>query len=172
MCIRDSVWVYSEPGFGTTFKLYLPRADAPDAPFRRTSAESAVQPGSETILLVEDDAQVRMAAHRILTRAGYVVLEASDGAEALRVAAERPRAVDLLLTDMVMPDMSGRELAGRFRTLRPDVPIAYMSGYTEDTIVRQGGFEPGTVFIAKPFTPQTLTAKLRQALDGAARVGV
>ena len=158
------VWVYSEPGFGTTFKLYLPRASAPDAAPRRVSAESSVQHGSETVLLVEDDAQVRQAAHRILTRAGYVVLEASDGAEALRLAGARARAVDLLLTDMVMPDMSGRELASLFRARYPDVGIAYMSGYTEDTVVRQGGFESGTVFVPKPFTPQSLTAKLRQAL--------
>ncbi|GLC23758.1 ATP-binding protein [Roseisolibacter agri] len=161
------VWVYSEPGFGTTFKLYLPRASAPDAPHRRSDAESVVQPGSETILLVEDDEQVRVAARRILARAGFEVVEAANGAEALQLLAEPGTAIDLLLTDMVMPDMSGRELAGRFRALRPGMPIAYMSGYTEDTVVRQGGFEPGTVFIPKPFTPQMLTAKLRQALDGA-----
>jgi PAS domain S-box-containing protein len=162
------VWVYSEPGVGSTFKVYLPLSDAHDAASPRHAAHPGVQQGAETVLLVEDDAQVRAAAFRILSRAGYRVLEASSGPDALRLAEQHAGPIDVLLTDMVMPEMSGRELADRFLGLRPETGLAIMSGYTEDAALRQGSFEPGTVFIAKPFTPQTLTAKLREALDGMA----
>ena len=156
----------SEPGVGTTFRVYLPRTSVSGTSRMPGETHPAVRAGSETILLVEDDAQVGAAAHRILTRAGYTVLAATNGTDALRLCGQHDGAVDLLLTDMEMPDMSGRELAEQVRGLHPVVRTAFMSGYTEDGVLRQGTFEPGTVFIPKPFTPRTLTQKLREALDG------
>jgi two-component system, cell cycle sensor histidine kinase and response regulator CckA len=159
------VAIYSEPGVGTTLKVYLPRVDA--AATRRTPSGShnLVMPGRETVLLVEDDAQVRLAARRVLESAGYRILEASSATEALRVAEASDVRIDLLLTDMVMPEMSGRELAVLFRERYPTVVTVFMSGYSEEAVMRQGMLEPQTVFISKPFTPQTLSQRLREALD-------
>ena len=120
--------------------------------------------GAETVLLAEDETHVREAARRVLERAGYTVLEASSGEEALRLCAVPGTSIDLLLTDIVMPEMSGPELATRFRALHPAARTVFMSGYTEDAVVRQRVAAPGTVFIQKPFTPQSLTEKLREAL--------
>jgi CheY-like chemotaxis protein len=170
------VAVYSEPGLGTTFKVYLPRVSASSAARPRRDSRPTLHRGSGTILLVEDEAPVRAAARRILERAGYTVLEAASGPEALRLCAEHSQGgaqVDLLLTDMVMPDMSGCELAARLRERHAAVAAVFMSGYTEDTVLRQGIVEAGAVFIQKPFTPQALTQKVaevlgRGALGGAA----
>ncbi|MHB1222666.1 MAG: ATP-binding protein [Gemmatimonadaceae bacterium] len=166
------IGVYSEPDHGTVFRIYLPRVDAPAEPrTRRETDVTAGTRGAETILLVDDDAAVRAAARRILESAGYSVLIASDGIEALQLGARDGLVIDLLLTDMVMPDMSGRELSSRFREMHPGVATAFMSGYTEDVMLRQRVGPPGSVFIQKPFTPNSLTHALRGLLDGPTSAG-
>jgi PAS domain S-box-containing protein len=165
------VWVQSEAGQGTLFRVVLPRVDAPTE--RRTFAEAGatIARGSATILLAEDESSVRAVARRILERAGYVVLEASNGSEALRLLSLHGATIDLLLTDMVMPNMSGRELATRFRDACPRARVVFMSGYTQDEGLRQSVYEPGSMFIQKPFTPHTLTLKVREALEAAENGG-
>ena len=159
------VWVTSEPGKGATFEIYLPHA-AGAAPDERDPAPPAAPPGSETILLVEDEHAVRSLARRILERQGYTVLEARHGAEALRIATERAEPIDLLLTDVVMPEMSGSELARQLAAVRPGIPLLYMSGYTDDVIIRRGALEPGMAFLEKPFTANALVRRVREVLDG------
>jgi DNA-binding response OmpR family regulator len=122
--------------------------------------------GTETILLVEDSPVVRAAAARILQRAGYTVLEAPTSRSAVDIAAKKQHRVDLLLTDVVMPDMNGREVAEAFMRLRPDAKVLYMSGYTDDAVVRHGILQSGIAYLQKPFTGETLTAKVRAVLDG------
>lgn len=161
---NGTIWVYSEPEKGTTFKIYLPRVDA-----QAESATQTVQPtvrtGDETVLLVEDDQQVRTLARTVLTRNGYVVIEASDAEEAFRVAAQHAGPLHLLLTDVVMPGMSGRLLAQRLSEQYPDLNVLYMSGYTDDAIVHHGVLAPGVAFLQKPFTPATLARAVREVLD-------
>ena len=160
------IWVYSEPGHGTTFKIYLPQVnEAPTASQRVPTATSLF--GTETILLAEDASALRAAARQILERYGYTVLEVPNSTEALTLADSRPGPIHLLLTDVVMPGMSGRELAERFTLKRPDVKILYMSGYTDDAVVRHGVLRPGTAYLQKPFTPETLGRKIREVLDSA-----
>jgi|HubBroStandDraft_4_1064222.scaffolds.fasta_scaffold28052_2 two-component system cell cycle sensor histidine kinase/response regulator CckA len=161
-----SISVYSEPGRGTTFRVYLPRTDAMADPTPQSAPPAAVR-GTETILLVEDADAVRHLAHELLRRQGYQVLEAHHPGEALLVAEQHPTPIDLLLTDMVMPKMTGRELAGRLAAQRPTMKVLYMSGYTENTVVRNGVLEPGTAFLAKPITPDALLSKVRETLDSA-----
>ena len=167
-----SVWVYSELGKGTTFKVYFPRAEgALDAP--RTSHGPETTSGSETILLVEDQEQVRAVAAGILRRSGYEVIVARDVADALALCDARAGAVDLLLTDVVMPQMSGAELARRLTGARPALKVLCMSGYTDDSVVRHGVLESGVAFLQKPFTPASLTRKVREVLDdGGASSGI
>jgi CheY-like chemotaxis protein len=158
--------VYSELGRGTTFKIYLPQVEAP----ARISAARLPVPnlpqGTETILLVEDDPALRAMSATLLKRLGYTVLTAANGVEALRVQHERgPRQIDLLFTDVVMPHMSGRELADRVRALYPATKILFTSAYTENAIAHQGGLDQGVMLIQKPFTPFALANKLRAALD-------
>jgi len=159
------IWLYSEPGRGTTFKIYLPRVEGAVA----SSAARALLPdparGHETILLVEDELEVRELARDVLEAQGYTVLEAPDALAALRICEARFGPIDLVLTDVVMPRMSGRELATQLATLRPAMPVVYMSGYTDTAIVHHGVLEPGTTFLQKPFTPDALVRKIRQALD-------
>ncbi len=156
----------SEPGAGSTFRVYLPVAPAGSATMT-TDDRTATRDlrGSECILVVEDDEAVRRFATELLTEYGYTVLAAVDGAEALRLAAERHGRIDLLLTDVVMPRMGGRQVAEVLRQRHDVTRVLFMSGYTEDTIVRQGVLEPGLQFLAKPFTPQGLLEKVRGALD-------
>jgi len=158
-----SVWVYSELGSGTSFKVYLPQVAGP---VDELAPETASKPpnGTETVLLVEDEEQVRNVARGILERHGYHVLEALNGADALRVAASYSGSIDLLLSDVVMPVMSGPELAKRLAAQRPTTRILCMSGYTDDAVIRHGAVEAGIAFIQKPFTPQTLTRKIREVL--------
>jgi len=159
-----SVWVYSELGQGTTFKVYFPRVDAVvDAP--RTLQAPATLRGSETILLVEDQEQVRAVAAGILKRNGYHVLSASSAAEALRLGAAHAGKIHLLLTDLVMPQMSGAELANQLTTTRPELKVLCMSGYTDDSVVRHGVLDSRIAFLQKPFTPESLTRRIREVLE-------
>jgi PAS domain S-box-containing protein len=160
-----SVWVYSEVGQGTTFKIYLPRVDA-DVEVGRDAAPPTTTRGSETILLVEDDDQVRGAALGILRKSGYEVLDARNAGEALLRSERHAGTIHLLLTDVVMPKMSGPELAKRLASARPAMKVLCMSGYTDDSIVRHGVLAAHIAFLQKPITPATLTARVREVLDG------
>jgi PAS domain S-box-containing protein len=161
-----AIHVRSVVGGGTTFEIYLPQvqtaadtggADDPGAPLPAT--------GQETILLVEDEADVRALAREVLERQGYTVLEASDGAQAVAVYEKEGARIDLILTDVVMPRMSGREMVDRVRATRPDMRVLYMSGYTGDAIVRHGVLDASVLLLGKPFTPVALIAKVREVLD-------
>ena len=158
--------VYSEPGQGTTFKIYLPEVERAADVAKPRAAPVELSPGSETILLVEDESMVRNLACRILQRNGYTVLEAQEGSDALRQGIEHKGPIHLLLTDVVMPGgMSGPDLAERLVPLHPTLKVLYMSGYTDDAITHHGVLEPGTAFLEKPFTPTILASKVRQILD-------
>ena len=158
------IWVDSEPGQGATFKIYLPRTGkAIDPP--ATSHEPASLRGSETVLIVEDADPVRALMRESLTRQGYKILEASGGAAALEAISRLPAALDLLVTDVVMPGLSGRELAEQLKGKYPRLRVLFTSGYTDDAIIRQGILETGTTFLQKPFTPETLSRRVRGILD-------
>ncbi|HEX9610644.1 MAG TPA: response regulator [Gemmatimonadales bacterium] len=160
------VWAYSELGHGTTFKIYLPRVDEPAEPLAtRTRAAPESLRGTETILLVEDEAAVRAVTRLLLERNGYTVLVAPAGSAALALLDGGDVRVDLLLTDVVMPGMSGRELAERLASRCPGLRVVYMSGYTDDAIVRHGMLEPGLEYLQKPFRPDGLLLKVREVLD-------
>jgi CheY-like chemotaxis protein len=159
-----SIRVSSEPGSGTTFRIYLPLAGAVRTRRDTPPPRLPVSVGSETILLVEDEERVRRAARRILEASGYTVLEAATGAEAVRLCETHPRPIRLVLTDMVMPEMGGRELSAHVVRLRPEAKILFMSGYTEDVALHHDVLAPGAMFLDKPFTPVTLTQKVREAL--------
>ncbi|MEW6545107.1 MAG: PAS domain S-box protein [Nitrospirota bacterium] len=160
-----AITVHSAPGQGTTFTVYLPRVSG--QPDRIAPSERPGEPvaGSETVLLVEDEDAVRELLGEALKSAGYRVLEARHGDEALAISARHEAPIHLLLTDVVMPGMSGRELAHRLTPQRPDMKVLYMSGYTSDAIARHGVLEPGIALIQKPFTPAALTAKIREVLN-------
>src|SRR5690606_6738766 len=164
------IWVYSEPGQGATFKIYLPRVDAPAEQTPAPQPEVAAHAGEETILLVEDEPAVRDLAQRILRRKGYRVIVASNGREALDLVERQEGPIGLLVTDLIMPQMDGRELAQRLAALRPGLPVLFMSGYTGDTIAQRGVLDPDVAFIEKPFSPEGLARKVREILD--ARVAV
>ena len=157
--------VDSEPGQGTTFRVYLPRLDAEPAPVDRSARPAAAAGGTETILLVEDEEGVRELARDILRASGYTVLEARNGPEALLLCERHQGPLDLLLTDVVMPRMSGRELAEHLAPLRPDLSVLYMSGYTDDAVIRHGVLGAGTAFLQKPFTPAALVQRVRETLE-------
>jgi len=156
---------YSEEKIGTTFKIYLPRVEE-EAVALEPPRLATLPTGSETVLLVEDEEMVRHLARKILERQGYRVLEAKNGGEALMFCDTYHDRIDLLLTDVIMPSMNGKELHQRLCAILPKLKVLFMSGYTEDVIVTQGVLEAGTRFIYKPFTIETLAHKVREALDG------
>lgn len=160
------IWVYSEEGRGTTFKIYLPRAyeRAPMRP-QETLATAPLPRGSETILVVEDEPSVLEVATEVLRQHGYTVLSAASPGDALRIAQEYHDPIHLLITDVVMPVMSGRELADYILRLHPQIRVLYVSGYTENTIVHQGILEEGIHFLPKPYTPAQLLRKVREVLE-------
>jgi CheY-like chemotaxis protein len=159
------IWLYSELGNGTSFKIYLPqimdeaKTDGPPL------ISSVPVGGWETVLLVEDSAAVRSIARQILERSGYTVLEAPNGRVALAIGRNRTRPIHLLLTDVVMPEMSGRQLAEEFSRVRTDANVIFMSGYTDDAVVRHGVVSAGVDYLQKPFSPDALLRKVREVLD-------
>jgi nitrogen-specific signal transduction histidine kinase/CheY-like chemotaxis protein len=165
---QGHIWVYSEPGQGTTFKIYLPRVETVDdsATTEQELAES--MPGSETVLLVEDDSMVRRLTHRVLLDNGYTVLPARYGPEAIKICEAYEDPIHLLITDIVLPGgMNGRESAERLTLMRPEMKVLYMSGYTENTIVKNALLDTSQLaFLQKPFTLSTLTRNVREVLDG------
>jgi len=159
------IWVYSEIGHGTTFRIYLPATTtARESPAAKQPTAVLLE-GTETILIVEDRDTVRKLVQRVLRKAGYTVLEASDGDQALRVCEGHAGPVHAVLTDVVMPTMGGRKLVDSLSAIRPGVKVLYMSGYTDNAIVHHGVLDPGVNYIQKPFMPEVLLAKLREVLD-------
>jgi len=159
------IWVYSEPGQGTTFKTYLPRVEEAVEKPESTATRAGPTQGSETILVVEDEVEVAKLVREILEINGYRVLEAHKIEEALRIGQTHEGPIHVMITDVVMPGMSGRQLAERLISVRPQMKVLYMSGYTEDAIVHHGVLDEGTAFIQKPFTPDDLTRQVRDVLD-------
>src|SRR3989449_2775141 len=160
-----NIWLYSEPGRGTTFKIYLPPVGQPPELPPPTPAAPAKPPGTETVLLVEDDEAVRTRARKMLASHGYTVLAAPSGADARELAASHAGPIHLLVTDVVLPGMSGRELAARFQSVRPALKVLYTSGYTDEAVVHHGVLDPGIAFLQKPFTSGALARKVRETLD-------
>jgi len=160
------IWVYSEPGMGATFKIYLPRVEEPSEAAETPAARPGAERGHETILLVEDEEGVREVAREFLEAIGYTVIEGRNPPEALKLAEEHPGEIHLLLTDVVMPEMGGRELAERLGKMRPDTKVLYMSGYTDDAIVHHGVIDANMAFLQKPFLRGALIRKVREVLDG------
>jgi two-component system cell cycle sensor histidine kinase/response regulator CckA len=159
------VWVYSELGQGTTFKIYLPRVDQPAQPLSAENRSSGIQRGTETILLVEDDPQLNRLASSVLTHCGYKVLAAANPEEGLALCRTHPHEIHLLVTDVVMPKMNGRQLAEEVARIRPSVKLLYVSGYTGNAIVHYGVLDAGLWFLPKPFSLAALVAKVREVLD-------
>jgi signal transduction histidine kinase len=159
-----NIWVYSEPGQGASFKIYLPRIEQPIDGSQAGSSLPAPVHGVETILLVEDEDSVRDLTRDILEAHGYTVLEARHGVEALRISEQHSGAIDLMLTDVVMPEMGGREVAERLAVLRPETKVLYMSGYTDSAVVHHGMLDASTAFLQKPFSAIVLVRKLRETL--------
>jgi two-component system cell cycle sensor histidine kinase/response regulator CckA len=160
------IWVYSEEGVGTTFKIYLPCVkERMFEPPLRPEIGSEMPLGDETILLVEDDSGVRELLRQVLSRLGYTLFEAGNGQEALRLMTRYPAPIHLLLTDVVMPGISGKTLAGGLAETRPDLKTLFMSGYTDEAIVQHGVLNSGVAFLQKPFSAMSLALKLRSVLD-------
>jgi two-component system, cell cycle sensor histidine kinase and response regulator CckA len=158
------VFAQTELGRGTTFRIYLPRVEKVAEPMSSIPSSQSATGGSETVLLVEDEESVRQLVRETLEAKGYKVLEADHGEAALRIASAHPGSIDMLITDVVMPGMSGRELSKQLCAAHPRTKVLFLSGYTEDAIVHQGGLEPGTAFLQKPFTLHMLSRKVREVL--------
>jgi two-component system cell cycle sensor histidine kinase/response regulator CckA len=159
------IWVYSEPGHGATFKVYLPQAGLGDEIAEKVASSGAPASGSETVLVVEDEEAVRFLTCVILERAGYQVFGAAGPQEAEALFEQNAESVDLLVSDVIMPGSSGPTLFGRLAAHRPDLKVLYVSGYTDEMIVHQGRLTPGVEFLQKPFTADGLTQKVREVLD-------
>ena len=159
------IWVYSEPDRGTTFKIYLPWVEGAVETVEPGVAPARDVRGSETILLVEDDVGIRRLVRQVLAERGYWVLEAIHGTHAIQISEQHTVPIHLLVTDVVMPGMSGRELAEHLKPSRPNMKVLFMSGYTDKAIVHHGELDPGTAFLQKPFTPDALARKVREVLD-------
>jgi CheY-like chemotaxis protein len=164
-----NIWVYSEPKVGTTFKVYLPMVEEKGHDFDERAIVSLPERGTETILLVEDDDSVRMLLLDILESKGYKVLPAASGQEGLDTSETYKGPIHLLITDVVMPGMSGRQLVDRFSPTRSNAKILYMSGYTDDAIIHHGLLDSGLSFLQKPFTPDAAAHKVRAVLDSTDR---
>jgi two-component system, cell cycle sensor histidine kinase and response regulator CckA len=162
---EGSIWVSSQPGQGTTFRICFPRVEEQLEVVEPTRSTTRTASGTETVLLVEDEELVRNLVRDILKQNGYFVLEAHHGTEALRVALQHSGPIHLLLTDVVMPQMGGRVLAQRLKSFRPTIRVLYISGYVDDATIQEGVSNPGTSFIQKPFTVETLSRKVRELLD-------
>jgi len=160
------IWVYSEHGQGTTFKIYLPRVLAPADSVPPVTHWSSLPQGKETVLLVEDEPEVRWLVRDMLQHLGYTVLEARHGIEAQVLSIQHAGPIHLLITDVVMPQMSGREIAEQLTSEHPETKVLYMSGYTDDAVVRHGVLAAEIAFLQKPFTPEALARKVREVLDG------
>jgi hypothetical protein len=160
-----NISVSSHPGEGTTFNVYLPQAGPDCTAAIDAAVETYAEGGSETILLVEDDEAVRLLARRVLEGRGYLVLDAQSAGDALLLCERHKGTIDVLLTDVVMPRMSGRELAERLRPLRPNMKVVYMSGYTDDAVIHHGVRNSEVAFLQKPITPHTLARKLREVIE-------
>jgi PAS domain S-box-containing protein len=160
-----NIWLYSEPGQGTVFKVYLPAAIEIDAQPTASPERVALPRGTETILIVEDEPQIRSLAIDCLSYQGYDVMSASNGLEALQIVERLQRQIDLVLTDLVMPKLSGRELSERISALQPSAKVLFMSGYTNDSVVNHGILDGATWFIQKPFTLESLVRRVREVLD-------
>jgi len=161
-----NIWVYSEPGEGTVFKIYLPRVTEGVETWQPPINDQTEKlTGTETVLVVEDETVVRNLVRNILQRNGYTVLEANDGEEALRIAIRHEGTIHLMVTDVVLPKMSGRQLAERIAIIRSGMGVLYMSGYSDNAIVQHGVLDPGIAFLQKPFTPDALARKVREVLD-------
>jgi two-component system, cell cycle sensor histidine kinase and response regulator CckA len=160
-----AISVTSAPNAGTTFEVRFPRTDGFALAQSAESVAGAALSGTETILLVEDDSSVRDLVERVLRSRGYHVLAAQHGGDALQLASGTVRGVDMVLTDVVMPSMSGRELVEALQVARPALRVLYMSGYTDDEIIRRGLHDPGISFIQKPFTADNLAMQVRKVLD-------
>jgi CheY-like chemotaxis protein len=166
-----AISVYSEPGRGTTVKIYLPSAEAKAAAEAEEQSPAEALRGSETILVLEDEARVRKLVCGVLAGRGYQVLEAVRGEEAVRIAAEHQGRIDLLLTDVVMPEMSGPQVLEQMRARHPEMKVLFMSGYTDEAMMHHGILESGAPFLQKPFLPETLARKVREALAPSASAG-
>jgi CheY-like chemotaxis protein len=160
------IWVYSEVDRGSTFKIYLPIVEQEASSIEATPSARDIPGGTETVLIVEDSPSVRAVAVTILNRLGYKTLEATGSRHAVDISNSRDEPIDLLLTDIVMPEMSGRELASQLLLSRPTMRVLFMSGYADDAVMRHGVLAPGTVHLQKPFTPDALALKVRDVLDG------
>jgi CheY-like chemotaxis protein len=163
-----SIWVSSDPGQGTTFKVYLPQVDALVRSTGPKDASAEALRGSETVLLVEDNPGVRTLVRKMLARYGYRIIDTSDPDEALAWSSRHPGPIDLLVTDVVMPGMSGPVLAERLAQRHPGLRILFMSGYTDDTVLHHGVLSPGIHFLQKPFTHKGLAGRVREVLDAPA----
>jgi CheY-like chemotaxis protein len=160
------IWVYSEYGRGSTFKIFLPRTGEPAASDTPVDQQAGSVAGHETVLVVEDEPMVRAISVESLEMLGYRVLQASNGEEALEVARAHAGTIDLVVSDVVMPVMGGPALVQRLRIERPNIKVLFVSGYTDDAIVRQGVLEPGVEFLQKPFALAALARRLREILGG------
>jgi CheY-like chemotaxis protein len=165
------IWVYSEAGIGSTFKIYLPSVEAEISRENVSETSPPLPRGSETVLLVEDDRTVRLLAGEMLEMNGYTVLEARDGQEALDLVRRHRHPIHLLLTDVVMPQMSGRQLADGIASIHPGIRVLYMSGYTDGVIAHHGVLDAGVAYLQKPFTADSLARKVREVLDARAARG-